>query len=99
LYSLNNDGTVIWVNRVQYLGRFNERLGQEWNTVLSRLDFVMDDCIQDERYENVKLMKECANGVVLHSDSEWNDSGRLVWSQKNIESSYYTIYNNIDLDF
>jgi len=97
-YSLQKDEYVIWVNRVQYLGRFNERLGQEWNTVLSRLDFVMDDCIQDERYENVKLMKECANGAILHSDSEWNDSGRLVWSQKNIESSYYTIYDNV-LDF
>ena len=97
-YSLQKDEYVIWVNRVQYLGRSNERLGQEWNTVLSRLDFVMDDCIQDERYENVKLMKECANGAILHSDSEWNDSGRLVWSQKNIESSYYTIYDNV-LDF
>jgi hypothetical protein len=97
-YSLHKLGDGVWVNRVQYLGRFNEKLGQEWNPVLSRLDYVMDDCIQDKRYENVKLMKECANGIVLHSDSEWGENGRLVWTQKNIESSHYTIYDNV-VDF
>jgi len=98
-YSLHKDEDGIWVNRVQYLGRFNERLDQEWNPALSRLDYVMDDCIQDDRYENVKLKKECANGVVLHSESEWNDKGHLEWTYKNIESNYYyTNYNNI-IDF
>jgi hypothetical protein len=98
-YSLHKDEDGIWVNRVQYLGRFNERLSQEWNSALSRLDYVMDDCIRDKRYENVKLKKECANGVILHSDSEWNDKGRLEWAYKNIENNYgYTNYN-INLDF
>jgi len=97
-YSIHKDNDGIWVNRVQYLGRFNERLGEEWNPALSRLDYVMDDCIQDDRYENVKLKKECANGVILHSDSEWNDKGRLKWTHKNIENNNYTIFDNL-IDF
>ena len=97
-YSLHKDEDGIWVNRVQYLGRFNEKLTQEWNNVLSILDYVLDDCIQDKRYENVKLKKECANGVVLHSDSEWDKNGRLVWLQKNIENSHYTNFDYL-VDF
>jgi hypothetical protein len=98
-YLIRKDNDGIWVNRVQHLGRFNERLGEEWNPVLSRLDYVMDDCIQDDRYENVKLKKECANGVILDSDSEWNNEGRLEWTHKNIENNYYyTNYDNI-IDF
>lgn len=96
-YSLFKDREGIEVKRIQYLGRFNERLSEEWNPVLNRLDLVMTKCIEDKRYENVKLKKECANGVVLHSDSEWNELGKLSWTHKNIESTY-TIYNNV-LDF
>jgi hypothetical protein len=59
----------------------------------------MNKCIGDKRYENVKLKKECANGVILDSDSEWNNEGRLEWTHKNIENNYYyTNYYNI-IDF
>jgi hypothetical protein len=97
-YSLFKDSEGIEVSRVQYLGRFNERLGEEWIRALLKLDLVMNKCIDDKRYENVKLKKECANGVILHSDSEWNKWGGLEWTQKNIQNNNYTIFDNI-IDF
>jgi hypothetical protein len=97
-YSLSKNLEDIEIRRVQYLGRFNERLSEEWNPTLNRLDLVMTKCVEDKRYENVKLKKECANGVVLHSDSEWNKFGGLQWVQKNIENNNYTIFDNL-IDF
>jgi len=97
-YSIYKDNGGIWANRVQYSGRFNERLNNEWDVALHRLDYMMVKCVQDERYENVKLKKECANGVVLYSDSEWNDKGRLEWTHKNIQNNNYTIFDNL-IDF
>lgn len=97
-YSIYKDNGGIWVNRVQYVGRFNERLSNEWDVALHKLDYMMVKCVEDERYENVKLKKECANGVVLYSDSEWNDKGRLEWTHKNIQNNNYTIFDNL-IDF
>ena len=54
-------------------------------------------CVIDKKYENVKLKKECTNGVILHSDSKWDDNGALKWTCENIENGY-TSYN-FNLDF
>jgi len=87
-YKIENDFEYgIICHRVQSLGKFNSHLGDEWTEVLFKLDDIMLSSIQDKRFELVKLTKECKNGVILHSDSEWNENGRLTWTHKNIDNS------------
>ena len=80
------------INRIQSLGRFNTRLSEEWNDVLFRLDEVMLSYIEDDKFETVKIKKECKNGKELTSDSTWKDNGsglpqRLVWIENEINKN------------
>ena len=96
-YVLNKVDDKVFALRVQNLGRFNGKLGEEWNEALNHLDNKLYMCVIDKKYENVKLKKECTNGVILHSDSKWDDNGALKWTCENIENGY-TSYN-FNLDF
>jgi hypothetical protein len=73
--------------RVQSLGKFNNKLGEEWNEILFKLDKVILSSIKDKRFETVKIIKECKNGVTLKSDSYWEED-YLKWTYKNIETRY-----------
>jgi hypothetical protein len=84
-YVLTKKSGKINVDRVQSLGKFNKKLDEQWNTVLLKLDQVVLSCVRDKRFEPVKLTKECKNGVILNSDSYWNEEGYLKWNVINIE--------------
>ena len=86
-YRLTKVGEDIVPLRVQCLGKFNGKLGEEWNDVLFKLDNVILSSIKDKRFETVKIIKECKNGVTLKSDSYW-EGDNLKWTYKNIESRY-----------
>jgi len=96
----NNEYTINAV-RVQSLGRFNEKLSDEWDNVLNKLDEKMLSIVNDERFETFKLMKECKNGVKLTSDSYWDDSGVLKWSYKEINGRQENVelFNNFDYNY
>ena len=79
------DGNVI-ATRIQGLGRFNNRLEEEWDDVLFKLDDVVLSSVKDKRFETVKIEKECKNGKVLTSDSFWEDD-KLKWVYKNIDKT------------
>ena len=87
-YSLTKKDDKIFANRVQSLGKFNQKLEAQWTTVLLKLDQVVLSCVRDERFETVKLTKECSNGAVLNSDTYWNNDGKLRWVVQNIDNSY-----------
>jgi hypothetical protein len=89
-------GNEIGINRIQGLGRFNNLLSEEWNDVLFKLDEVMLSYIEDDKFETVKVKKECKNGKELTSDSTWKDNGsglpqRLVWTENEINKNGKTI--------
>ena len=86
-YKLVKDREHIIPKRVQSLGKFNDKLSEEWNEILFKLDEVILSCIEDIRFETVKIIKECKNGVTLKSDTYW-DEENLKWTYKNIESRY-----------
>lgn len=86
-YTLNKVNDKVEVKRVQSLGRFNYKLDEEWNDVLFKLDEVVLSSVKDKRFETVKITKECKNGVILNSDSEFDHGGKLRWTYKNIDSS------------
>lgn len=85
-YHLSKVEDKVKVKRVQSLGRFNNRLGEEWGDVLFKLDEVVLSSVKDKRFETVKITKECKNGVKLNSDSHWDHGNVLRWTYKNIDS-------------
>jgi hypothetical protein len=89
-YVLNKSvGTdKISIERFQSLGRFNNRLSEEWNDVLFKLDKVMLSYVKDSRFETVKIIKK-TNGKEFTSDSTWEEFGSeiprtLIWCEDNI---------------
>ena len=89
-YVLNKSvGTdKISIERFQSLGRFNDRLSEEWNDVLFKLDEVMLSYVKDKRFETVKIIKK-TNGKEFTSDSTWEEFGSeiprtLIWCEDNI---------------
>jgi hypothetical protein len=91
-YRLTKKDDVIYADRVQSLGKFNQKLEEDWTTVLLKLDQVVLSCVRDKRFETVKLIKKCNNGMTLNSDTHWNDSGLLRWTFTNIENNYSNFY-------
>jgi hypothetical protein len=91
-YSLTKKDDKIFADRVQSLGKFNQKLEAQWTTVLLKLDQVVLSCVRDERFETVKLTKECNNGAVLNSDTYWNNDGKLRWVVQNIDNSYNSFF-------
>ena len=84
-YKLSKNGEYLTSVRVQSLGKFNSKLGEEWNDILFKLDEVILSSIKDKRFETVKIIKECKNGVTLKSDTYW-ENDNLKWTYKNIET-------------
>jgi hypothetical protein len=88
--SKKTDGQI-FVSRVQYLGKFNQRLDETWSDSLNRLDDIIKKIFHNSNIEMVKLTKLCANGKEFFSDSEWSSDGILRWTYNNIdnEKRYY----------
>ena len=86
-YQLVKDYDKVKIKRYQTLGKYNSQLNQGWNDILFKLDEQVLSCIMDKRFETVKLIKECKNGVILNSDSYWDENG-LRWTYKNIDNNH-----------
>jgi hypothetical protein len=94
-YRMSMNGGMVSADRVQSLGKFNQKLESQWDTVLFKLDNQVLSCIRDERFETVKLIKECKNGTTLKSDSYWDEQRNLRWTHKTIDSNQSIFINNI----
>jgi hypothetical protein len=92
-YRLTKEGDKIKCDRVQSLGRFNSKLDEHWMEPVFNLDEYLLSFVKDQNFDTVKLTKKCANGTVLESDSEWDDSGILRWTYKGIEGLHHSIFN------
>jgi hypothetical protein len=94
-YRMSMNGGLVSADRVQSLGKFNQKLESQWDIVLFKLDKQVLSCVRDERFETVKLTKECKNGTTLKSDSFWDEQGNLRWTHKTIDSNQSIFFNNI----
>lgn len=72
----------------QMLGRFNGKLSDEWNEPIQVLKTIFDSCLQDKRFEPVKIKKVFKNNKELISDTYWDDEGRLRWSSVDVTKYY-----------
>ena len=73
---------MIFPDRIQTLGRYNKGIDESWNDILLKLDETVLLCHKDQNFESVKIKKECSNGVVMKSDSHFDEEGNLRWSHK-----------------
>ena len=92
-YRLTKKNDTIHSERVQSLGKYNEKLEGLWDLVLLNLDLVILSCIRDPRFVSVKLTKKCNNGTILESDSYWNNDGNLRWTTQNIDENHTFFFN------
>lgn len=72
----------------QALGRFNNKLTEDWDEPLEILKKKFFKCIRDKRFETVKLKKIFKNGKELSSESSWDDYGNLIWESVDITKYY-----------
>jgi hypothetical protein len=94
-YYLSKTEDKVEVKRVQSLGKYNNKLGEEWNEVLFKLDKIVVSSVKDKRFETVQITKECKNGVTLSSDSYWDHGNKLRWTHKNIDSGPASLWRDI----
>jgi hypothetical protein len=94
-YKLTKQDDIVCVDRIQSLGKFNQKLEVEWTPILLKLDQQVLSCVRDKRFETVKLIKECKNKTILNSDTYWNESGLLRWTFSNIEINNSFVYPEI----
>jgi hypothetical protein len=92
-YQLSKTGDKVEVKRTQSLGRFNNKLEEEWNDVLFKLDEIVVSSVKDKRFETVQITKECKNGVILNSDSYFDHGGKLRWAYKSIDSGPKSLFD------
>lgn len=81
-FKLVNDNTTL--SRVQSLGKRNQKLEEEWNDVLFKLDEIMLSYVKDKNFEFVKVIKENQMGMTMNSNSVWDNYGFLTWEDKKI---------------
>jgi len=88
-YRLSRDvnNLKIIARRVQDRTRFNQTPTTEWLEPMTILDDRINKYVRSNDYENVKLRKECKNGIVFNYDSFWHENN-LVWNNYNKESTF-----------
>lgn len=87
-FRLRKTGDIITFTTPQMLGRFNSKLSDEWDGPIQVLKTVFDSCLQDKRFEPVKIKKVFKNNKELISDTYWDDEGRLRWSSVDVTKYY-----------
>lgn len=83
VYLKNSD--IVHLDRVQTRAKYNKPADENWDKSLEILDGMMNNIIKDKKFETYKLIKKCANGVELKSDTHFDENGKLVWSYQAID--------------
>jgi hypothetical protein len=87
-HSIMKDGKMD-TSRIQTLGKYNNRISEDWDEVLLKLDKIVLSSFHDKKYETPSIIKTCMNGVKFDSDSYFDDNGQLKWTFNRIESNGY----------
>ena len=72
----------------QALGRFNSQLDESWEPILSEMKKRFQTCIENQKFETVKLIKEFKTGKKLESDSYFDENGNHRWCSVDITNYY-----------
>ena len=72
----------------QFLGRFNSKLDNTWEPIILEIEKRFRRCIEDDKFETVKLVKEYKSGKKLSSDSYFDENGNHRWCSVDITNYY-----------
>lgn len=87
-HSIMKDGKID-TSRIQTLGKYNNRLSEDWDEVLLKLDKIVLSSFHNKKYETPSIIKKCMNGAKFDSDSYFDENGQLKWTFNRIESNGY----------
>jgi len=87
-FRLHKSEDKITFTTPQMLGRFNGTLNDEWDIPIKLLKTIFDNCLQDKRFEPVKIKKVFRNNKELISETYWDDDGKLRWSSVDVTKYY-----------
>lgn len=80
------ENSKVFSERVQFLGKYNTKLAQDWEPILKKLDGIIYNFVKGKQFETVKLKKILSNGNELFSDSHFSHEGKITWSYNKIVS-------------
>ena len=109
-YRIIHDGDrVVKLNRVQSLGRFNNRLDETWNYVLDSLDNRMDLLVNTDKFELPSATLEVGNrmfktnlvvdkeNMYKYIDINNNQSFALKWDKEQVTNINGVGYHELGL--
>ena len=79
-YTFSKIKDKIFVHNPQFLGRFNQKLNEEWLVPRTILTTRVDKLVKNGYFKPPQIKKTFQNGKTLQSDSDWNEDGVLNWS-------------------
>lgn len=84
VYLKNSD--IVHLDRVQTRAKYNQKPDESWDKPLEILDGIVNNIIVDKKFQTYQLIKKCANGVELKSDTHFDENGKLVWTYESIDN-------------
>lgn len=79
-YTFSKVKDKIFVHNPQFLGRFNQKLNEEWLVPRAILSTRVDKLIKNGYFQTPQIKKTFQNGKTLLSDSDWDEKGDLRWN-------------------
>jgi hypothetical protein len=81
-YNIKASADEWFVDRVQFLGRFNKKLDEKWEDVLSLLDDRVKGLLYEHGYKTT--LKKVKGDVEKIIEMDWTEKGRPIW-KNNLE--------------
>jgi hypothetical protein len=83
-YNIAASADEWFVDRVQFLGRFNKKLDENWEEVLSLLDDRVKELLYEHGYKT--SLRKVRGDVEKIIEMDWMENGRPIW-KNNLEIS------------
>lgn len=83
----------IYIEPIQVRAKYNQQPDESWGRALESLHNRVSQISKNNQPITYKLKKTCNNGVILESDTHF-ENGHLVWSTKSIDNvtGFYNYY-------
>lgn len=85
-YLMENLNGKIYIEPIQVRAKYNQPPDSSWENALNKLHEKMRKLSESKEPLTYKLKKTCNNGIVLESDTHF-ENGYLTWSVKSIDNS------------
>jgi hypothetical protein len=96
-YRLNKVRNKFFLNRVQTLGRFNKKLTEDWDKVLSKLDEKVNNFLQKNEFILPKITITLKNGVKHENVLNFSENNDPYWETGENGINIMNIHNQSEV--